>query len=72
MVPFGETTEDPKEIYEEILHNPIKYPPYLTDKKAKSLMDQMLSKIPETRWGGSFAALKAHEMFEYFDWVIGN
>lgn len=69
MVPFGETTEDPYEIYEEILHKSVKYPPYLTDKKAKSLMDQILSKIPEARWGGSFAALKSHEWFEHFDWV---
>ena len=70
MVPFGEMSEDAFEIYEQILNKTVKYPPYLTDIKAKSLMDQLLSKIPEARWGGSFAALKSHECFEYFDWVL--
>lgn len=28
----------------------------------------MLSKVPELRLGGSYAALKAHPWFDNFDW----
>ena len=69
MVPFGEEAEDPYEIYEEIITKPIKYPAYLKDKKAKRIMDQLINKVSEVRLGGSFAALKAHQWFESFDWV---
>ena len=30
-VPFGEEAEDPYEIYEEIIKNPINYPSFLND-----------------------------------------
>ena len=32
-------------------------------------MQQLLSRMPETRLGGSYSALKAHAWFEKFDWV---
>jgi cGMP-dependent protein kinase len=67
MVPFGETLEDPYEIYEEILNKKLVFPNYLTDLKARILLDQLLSRIPEKRWGGSFAALKSHPWFDTFD-----
>lgn len=70
MVPFGEEAEDPYEIHDEIMNMPIKYPKFLTDIKAKRLMDQLLNKVAEVRLGGSFAALKAHPWFDNFDWVI--
>lgn len=69
IVPFGEETEDPYSIYEEIFTQPLKYPSYLKDKKAKRLMDQLIHKYPDVRLGGSFAALKANPWFENFDWV---
>lgn len=69
VVPFGEESEDPYDIYEEIFTQPLKYPSYLKDKKAKRLMDQLIHKYPEVRLGGSFAALKANPWFENFDWV---
>ena len=69
MVPFGEDAEDPYEIYEQIITKPIKFPKYLKDLKAKTLMTQLLNKLAEARSGGSFAALKANPWFENFDWV---
>lgn len=72
MVPFGEEAEDPYEIYEEIIKKDITYPNYLKDKKAKKLMDQLLSRVPEVRLGGSYSSLKGNPWFENFDWVIYN
>jgi len=68
MVPFGEEAEDPYDIYEQIITKPIKFPKYLKDLRAKALMNQLLSKVPEVRLGGSFATLKANIWFEKFDW----
>jgi len=68
MVPFGEEAEDPYEIYEEIIKKEITYPNYLKDKKAKKFMDQLLSRVPEVRLGGSYATLKSNPWFESFDW----
>jgi cGMP-dependent protein kinase len=67
-VPFGEEAEDPYEIYKEILTSQVKYPSFVKDLKAKKLMDQLLSKVPEVRLGGSFAALKGNAWFDDFDW----
>jgi cGMP-dependent protein kinase len=33
-------------------------------------MEQLLSKTPELRIGGSYAALKANPWFDNFDWVL--
>jgi cGMP-dependent protein kinase len=62
-VPFGEDAEDPYEIYSEIIKKDIEFPNYINDDKAKALMRQLLSKIPETRLGGSFAALYNNPWF---------
>jgi cGMP-dependent protein kinase len=73
MVPFGEDFEDPYEVYQLITHNTtLKYPKYFdptANKAAKSMMEQLLNRIPEARLGGSYATLKAHKWFEKFDWV---
>jgi cGMP-dependent protein kinase len=37
-------------------------------KFSRRIMRQLLSKESETRRGGSFAALKANEWFDDFDW----
>ncbi len=68
-VPYGEDASDPYEIYEEIIKKPLAFPPYVKDKNAKILMVQLLNKIPEIRFGSSFAALKANPWFNNFDWV---
>jgi cGMP-dependent protein kinase len=40
----------------------------MRDKRAKKMVIQLLSKVPELRLGGSYAALKAHTWFDDFDW----
>lgn len=67
-LPFGENTDDPYEIYSEILSKKLAYPAFMKDKKAKKLLEQLLNRTPEIRNGGSFAALKSHVWFEQFDW----
>lgn len=71
-VPFGEECEDPREVYELIQKQEVKYPKYFdpnSNKLAKQLIEQLLNKIPDARLGGSYAALKAHRWFEQLDWV---
>ena len=68
-VPFAEDADDPYEIYEEIIKKQISYPNFLKDKKARKIIDQLLSKVPELRLGGSYASLKNHPWFSTFDWV---
>ena len=43
-VPFGEKSDDPIEIYEDIMSMPLKFPKLLRDEKAKKLMIQLLNK----------------------------
>lgn len=69
FVPFAEDADDPYEIYEEIIKKDIQFPAYMKDAGAKSIMTQLLNKIPEIRLGGSFNALKANAWFKTFDWV---
>jgi cGMP-dependent protein kinase len=69
-LPFGENIEDPYEIYSEILSKKLNYPAYVKDKKAKKILEQLLNRTPESRSGGSFAALKSNAWFENFDWVF--
>lgn len=68
-VPYAEDADDPYEIYEEICKKSIVFPGFMKDRKAKKLIEQMLSKSPEVRLGGSYAALKANSWFDRFDWV---
>lgn len=68
-VPFGEDADDPYEIYEDVIKKPCNYPFGMRDKKARKIIDQLLSKIPEIRLGGSYACLKSHMWFSNFDWV---
>lgn len=72
MVPYGEDANDPYEIYEEIIKQDLNYPTYVKDKLAKTMMAQLINKIPELRLGGSFAALKANKWFNNFDWVTSH
>jgi cGMP-dependent protein kinase 1 len=67
-LPFGENTDDPYEIYSEILSKKLQYAAFMKDKKAKKILEQLLNRTPELRNGGSFAALKSHQWFEQFDW----
>lgn len=40
----------------------------MTDTKAKLIIDQLLSKTPDSRIPKGFAALKAQGYFDGFDW----
>ncbi|KRX11142.1 Protein kinase-like domain [Pseudocohnilembus persalinus] len=67
-VPYAEEAEDPFEIYEEIMSSEVKFPNWMKDKKGRRFIEQLLSKVPELRLGGSYAALKANPWFDTFDW----
>lgn len=67
-VPFGEDAEDPYEIYQEILKNPLTFPKHMKDPVSNSFVSQLLSKNPDSRLGGSYSDLKKHPFFQGFDW----
>ena len=50
------------------MQSELKFPEFIIDKKAKKLIEQLLSHNPEQRHGGSFAHLKTHSWFEDFNW----
>jgi len=70
FVPFGEDAEDPLQIYQEILKNPLKFPKHMKDLKINALITILLNKNPESRLGGSFSALKKNPAFESVNWVL--
>ena len=69
QVPYGEEEEDPYEIYEAILDMELEYVNVdLANFPAKQFIEQLLNKLPEMRFGGSYETLKKHEWFQGFDW----
>jgi len=68
FVPFGENSDDPYEIYNEILTKRLDFPAYMKDNEAKKLMQQLLNRMPEVRGNGAIAAIKAHSWFNNFNW----
>ena len=68
-LPFAENSENPYEIYEEIIKNPLVFPNFLKDKNAIDLMNQLMNKMPEMRMGGTYEELKNHSWFDGFQWV---
>jgi len=68
-VPFGENSDDPYEIYNEILTKKVEFPGYMKDAESKRLMLQLLNRMPEVRGNGGFPAIKAHQWFGSFNWV---
>lgn len=69
-LPFAEDCENPYEIYEEIIKNPLVFPKFMKDKHAMSLMSQLMNKIPEMRLEENYENLKNHAWFEGFQWVL--
>ena len=71
-VPFGERTDDPLEIYEDLLNSELKFPGNLKDNKARKLMEQLLNKEdPDSRMGGpSLTSLKNNPWLEKINWVL--
>lgn len=69
FVPFGEDAEDPLQIYQEILKNPLKFPKHMKDNNVNSLIALLLNKTPDARLGGSFLNLKKHAAFDKVSWM---
>jgi cGMP-dependent protein kinase len=68
-VPFGENDSDSYAIYEKVLEGRICYPNFAKPSlEAKHFIEQLLSKNPAARNGGSFENLKGHNWFKNFDW----
>lgn len=70
FVPFGEDAEDPLQIYQEIIKNPLKFPKHMKDQNMNSFISLLLNKNPETRLGGSFTNLKKNAIFSNIEWVL--
>lgn len=69
-VPFGEEEEDPIIIYEKILEGRLIYPSFVDSMfQARPLIEQLLSKSPAMRLGGTFDNLKDHPWFSSLLWV---
>ena len=66
-VPFGETSEDPMEIYLSIINNSISFPLHCKDKEFKSLMKGMLNKVPGKRVS-ELNDVKESGWFKGFQW----
>ena len=69
-VPFGEEEEEPIKIYEKILAHQLQYPNFVDPRiPAKAMIEQLLSKNPALRTGGTIENLLKHPWFLGFDWV---
>ena len=68
-VPFGEEEEDPYVIYERVIERKLVYPSFVDPRMpSKPMIEQLLSKNPAMRTGGSVANLKSHPWFQGFNW----
>ncbi|OMJ81260.1 hypothetical protein SteCoe_18317 [Stentor coeruleus] len=68
-VPFGEEEEDPYVIYEKVIERKLIYPSFVDPRlPSKPVIEQLLSKNPAMRTGGSIANLKSHPWFHGFNW----
>jgi len=66
-VPFGETADDPMEIYISIINDKISFPPFCKDKEFKNLIRLMLEKNPLKRIT-TLDSVKKHIWFNGFNW----
>ena len=68
-VPFGEEESDPYAIYEQVQERKLIFPKWLDNKnRIKEFINQLLSKNPANRLGGSFENLKANVWFSGMNW----
>jgi cGMP-dependent protein kinase len=68
-VPFGEEEEDPYVIYEKVIERKLVYPSFVDPRMpCKPMIEQLLSKNPAMRTGGSVNNLKSHPWFHGFNW----
>jgi cGMP-dependent protein kinase len=67
IVPFGEDIEDTYAVYEAVIARNLIYPAYVNQNmKAKSLIDQLLSRNPGMR--SDAKTLKSHPYFDNVNW----
>lgn len=68
-VPFGEEFTDPYDIYEQVLTGTLAFPPFMDALfPAKTLIEQLLSRNPSRRLGGSVSMLKRSSWLRTTDW----
>lgn len=67
-IPYGDL-DDPKKIYDKIIHEEIKYPKHLLASPAIAFIKLMLNINPKLRIQGSIQNLHKHCWFDGFDWV---
>ena len=68
-VPFGDDEDEPYAIYEKIIARKLGYPPWIEAKMpVKKVIEQLLSKNPSMRLGGSVQNLKSNEWFTGLNW----
>lgn len=68
-LPFGAMTENPFDIYEEIIQGNPSFPRNFKDRRAKKLIENMLSLNPEIRHNGSYNTLRNNSWFDSINWV---
>ena len=70
-VPFGESCDDPMDVYTSIVNNDLAFPPFIKESSFKNVMKSLLKKNPVSRLC-SLNQIKVHSYFDGFDWVIFN
>lgn len=66
-LPFGESADDPMEIYLEIINGKLTFPLFCKDKDFKQLILKMLNKNPGNRLT-KITQIKNHIWFKNFNW----
>ena len=66
-LPFGETAEDPMDVYLAIVNAKLSFPKFCKDRDFKNLMIQMLSKNPIKRLT-KIKQIKNHVWFQNINW----
>lgn len=66
-VPFGETAEDPLDVYLAVINDKLKFPNFIKDRDFKGLVQLMLEKKYVDRYC-TFSQIKNHVWFAEFNW----
>ncbi|EER07966.1 cGMP-dependent protein kinase, putative [Perkinsus marinus ATCC 50983] len=69
-LPFGGDTDDQLELFRQIIEAPLRFPSWLRDQNAKSIITGLMQKNPEERLGGGVSGakeIKRHPYFKKFD-----
>ena len=66
-VPFGETAEDPLDVYLAVINDKLKFPNFIKDRDFKGLVLLMLEKKYVDRYC-TFSQIKNHVWFAEFNW----